>query len=176
MSRAGVAIIVLLLFGMASNGQAADHTTVMAAEQALQRLQTLVGTWKREGAGASDFRIRFETTAGGTVLVETWLAGARPHSLTLYHADGERLMATHYCPQGNQPRLLLASASTLENMTFRFHDATNLADPEQSHQHALGFDFSEAPVRLRRSETYRSGDGDESSELLLVRADAKAAE
>ena len=139
MGRAGMAIIVLL-FGMASNGRAAEHASVMAAEQALQRLQTLVGTWKREGAGAADFRIRFETTAGGSVLVETWLAGDRPHSLTLYHADGERLMATHYCPQGNQPRLLLDRASTPERMAFRFHDATNLADPEKSHQHALGFD------------------------------------
>ncbi len=110
------------------------------------------------------------------MLVETWLAGDRPHSLTLYHADGERLMATHYCPQGNQPRLLLDPASRPDHMSFRFHDATNLASPEQSHQHALAFDFREAPLRLRRSETYRSGDGDESSELLLVRANTKASD
>ena len=55
---------------------------------AFQKLEGLVGTWHVAGETRSPLRIRFYTTAGGTVLVEEWRRGDAPHSLTLYHLDG----------------------------------------------------------------------------------------
>ena len=101
------------------------------------------------------------------MLVEEWTANGAPHSLTLYHRDGHTLMATHYCPQGNQPRLSLASSSSGQKLSFTFRDATDL-DAGESVQHDLTFDFGD-PVHLIRSETYRQGDKDETSQLTLVR-------
>ena len=71
---------------------------------ALERLSTLEGSWKVADSD-EPFRITIEKTANDSVLLETWFVGENKHSLTVYHMDNERLIATHYCPQGNQPRL-----------------------------------------------------------------------
>ena len=138
----------------------ANHTAA-----AFTRLTTLAGTWRNADNPASKLRIHFYTTAGGTVLVEDWRRGAEAHSLTLYHRDGASLIATHYCPQGNQPRLVLQPGG----MRFAFRDATDLDPATESHQHGLAFDLTD-PARPVRSEVYRAPDGtDEPSRLVLVR-------
>jgi hypothetical protein len=105
------------------------------------------------------------------VLVESWEARGKPHSLTLYHRDGAALLATHYCPQGNQPRLALAGRDT-DGLHFAFRDATDLYPATESHQHDLWFDLS-TPGRPVRSEVYRGKDGARAQERLpLVRAEA----
>ncbi|MES2903374.1 MAG: hypothetical protein V4696_04235 [Pseudomonadota bacterium] len=137
------------------------------AATAFTQLKSLVGTWRNAANPASPLRINFYLTANGTVLVEEWRRGTDPHSLTLYHRDGAALVATHYCPQGNQPRLALSS--TGKTLRFDFRDATDLDPRTESHQHDLAFDLAD-PARPVRSETYRSAAGAEDSSLTLVRA------
>ena len=142
-----------------------EVASAATADAAFTQLKAMAGSWRNAERPASLLRIRFSLTAGGTVLVEEWLRGTEPHSLTLYHRDGSRLVATHYCPQGNQPRLVLASSGS--TLSFTFHDATGLS-PGESHLHSLAFDLTDpsAPVR---SEAYRSAEGDQASRLRLVR-------
>jgi hypothetical protein len=137
------------------------------AAAAFTAMKSLVGTWRNSDRPDSPLRLRFSLTAGGTVLVEEWRRGTEPHSLTLYHRDGDTLLATHYCPQGNQPRLTLASGGT--KLRFRYHDATDLG-PAESHLHDLAFDLTD-PAHPVRSETYRAKAGDVPSTLVLVRGD-----
>ena len=137
-----------------------------SASSAFERMKALVGIWRNADNPASLLRIRFTLTAGGTVLVEEWRRGTEPHSVTVYHRDGATLLATHYCPQGNQPRLALVTAGKF--LRFAFRDATDLDPRTESHQHELAFDLIN-PARPVRSETYRSAKGDEPSRLILVR-------
>lgn len=136
------------------------------AETAFAQLSDLVGVWKNQENPDSPLRIHFYLTAGGTVLVEEWLAGDRPHSLTLYHRDGDTLVATHYCPQGNQPRLNMVQAQAGQ-ITFAFRDVTDLDDGE-SYQHDLRFDIRGADVLLR-AEVYHQGEDSELTTLRLIR-------
>lgn len=159
MIAAALALALAAPAGPPSEAQAAAAFTQMTA---------LVGDWRNADNPASPLRIRFSLTAGGTVLVEEWRRGTQPHSLTLYHRDGAALIATHYCPQGNQPRLTLAASGP--KLAFRFRDATDLGASE-SHLHDLAFDLTN-PARPVRSETYRAADGAEPSTLGLVRAAA----
>ena len=96
------------------------------------------------------------------------MRGSQPHSLTLYHRDGETLVATHYCPQGNQPRLTLMPTSAAKVPRFRFRDATDLDAEKEAHVTAIAFDMSPKDMVLR-SETYRQAGKDEASQLRLVR-------
>ena len=139
------------------------------AAAAFNRMKALVGDWRNAERPDSALRIRFSLTAGGTVLVEEWRRGTQPHSLTLYHRDGATLLATHYCPQGNQPRLALTT-TTPGQPRFAFHDATDLDPATESAVHDLAFDLTD-PTRVVRSEVYRSAKGDDADRLVLVRVD-----
>lgn len=138
-----------------------------AAEAAFERLSTLVGNWS---VADRDLEISFELIANDTVLVETWTTRGQKRSLTLYHRDGDRLLATHYCPQGNQPRLVFQPGPEAHDLSFTFLDATNLPDPDQSHQFSLGFDFTDPEGRVSRSETYLAGGEASPSSLILERS------
>ena len=132
-------------------------------------MKSLVGVWEKHGATKSKFNISFELIANDTTLIETWNYNGKKHSLTVYHLNGKDLMATHYCPQGNQPRLHLSNNATLNNISCNYFDATNLLSLEDSHQHSLGFEIDQSSNRLLRKETYLSQSGEEASELILVR-------
>lgn len=141
------------------------------AAAAFDQLKTLVGEWRVADRPDSAFRINFSLTAAGTVLVERWQrAEGQTHSLTLYHRDGDTLMATHYCPQGNQPRMVLAPADPAhaDTIRFDFHDATDLDPASEEVQHNLSFHFL-GESRLERSEIYRNGDADIPGSLNLVK-------
>ncbi len=152
-----IALSLPLLLGAAPSPPAAD----------LAALARLAGTWHPAGRPQSPLRIHFSTTAGGTTIVEQWTNAGKPHSLTLYTQDGARIVATHYCPQGNQPRLASLPGTGGATLRFAFRDATGI-DPGESWLSTLSFDWSD-PALLIRRETYRTGTTDEPSELRLVR-------
>jgi hypothetical protein len=113
-------------------------------------------------------RIRFYPSAGGSTLVESWEVKDRSHSLTIYHRDGDTLLATHYCPQGNQPRMALAEGED-GSIAFTFRDVTDLDAKTEQHQHDLTFELADAD-NLTRSENYRDSDGTlHPSQLVLER-------
>ncbi|MXO90702.1 hypothetical protein [Pontixanthobacter aquaemixtae] len=149
-----------------SANSAEETPTAATPAQQFSAITSLVGKWDVEGNDV--LKIHFEATAGGSVIVEKWMAGDRMHSLTIYHMDGDRLLATHYCPQGNQPRLA-AGLSLDGGIRLTFQDATDL-DSKESYQHDLHLSVKE-DGSLIRSETYwgPEGAGDESS-LMLTRA------
>jgi hypothetical protein len=81
----------------------------------------------------------------------------------MYHLDGDALIATHYCPAGNQPTLQLR-ADLKTGLVFEFRSATNLARAADSHQHRFEIRFLD-DRHFWRSETYR-GDGEEATEAV----------
>jgi hypothetical protein len=133
-----------------------QHAAV-SADEAFADLAQMVGTWRLADKPDSPLRIHFYLTAAGTVLVESWEVRGQPHSMTLYHRDGKGLLATHYCPQGNQPRLTLAGRDS-SGLHFAFRDVTDLDLTSESYQHDLWFDLSQ-PGYPVRSETYANKDG-----------------
>ena len=163
-------LVGTVLLGLASAGTASAPVDAAAqtlpADADFARLAALEGEWRNAENPDSPLRIRFALTAGGTVLQESWFAGERLHSLTIYHRDGDRLVLTHYCPQGNQPTLVQREDGP--PLDFIFRSATDLDPASESHLHALSFDLTN-PDRPIRRETYRSAAGDDPSALVLER-------
>jgi hypothetical protein len=98
------------------------------AKAAFARLKTLAGAWEAD-TSMGKVRIEYEVIAGGTALVERESGDKLPAMVTVYHLDGGRLLLTHYCMAGNQPRMQARSFNP-ENgeIRFVFLDATNLAE------------------------------------------------
>jgi hypothetical protein len=85
----------------------------------------------------------------GSTLVERWTTGGG-ETLTVYHPDGDGVLATHYCAQGNQPTLRL---TTSDGQTYHFERerVTNLG-PGQGVLSTLVLGFE--GETLVRTETY----------------------
>ena len=139
----------------------------------LETLAPLVGVWRDRDAPEATNLISFEWTANQTVLVETWMVNGNKRSLTLYHQDGDALLATHYCPQGNQPRLKMTESSTPTLINFTFQDATNLDSPTDNHQHSLSLTLPSPGTDFIRREMYLSEKGEDHSTRTLVQVSTK---
>jgi hypothetical protein len=76
--------------------------------------------------------------------------GANEVMATLFHLDGDRLMLTHYCVAGNQPRLV-ATAVRDEGRTieFSFLDGTNMRSRDDGY-------MDRAVFTIESSDRYRS--------------------
>lgn len=131
----------------------------------------LVGEWVARTEKGREIRISCAPTSGGTALLERFVSSSGSESITVYHPDGAGLVLTHYCPQGNQPRLR-ASSIDEAGVVFRYADATHL-QKGQAVMKELAFRFEKD--RLVRTETYRNPDGtDDVTTLELRKVPAKA--
>lgn len=142
-----------------------NATEQISASEAFAELKELVGNWEGKTEKGRVIKVSYHLTAADTVLVETWTLGPDRESLTLYHMDHENLLATHYCPAGNQPRLRLRMPTTASLLTFEFIGATNLLKSGISHQHQ----FEIEPLQknsFARSETYLE-EGESDTERIV---------
>ena len=137
--------LLLILFSLPTLAAHRD------AVEAFKQLSALVGDWSGKSASGREHKVNYRLSAGGSVLVETWSLSSGRESMTLYHLDGESLMATHYCPQGNQPRLVLMPGS--EKMQFAFLDGTHLQVAGKSHQHSFWLQIDDND-HFQRNEIY----------------------
>lgn len=138
MKRLNVLIAGLLLGGAAMHaaGPKSESATDAAA---FARLKTLAGEWEAD-TRMGKARLSYEVIAGGTALVEKETAEQMPAMLTVYHLDGERLVLTHYCMAGNQPRMQAKAYNPdTGEVEFQFLDATNLGSPGGGHMHNATF-------------------------------------
>ena len=135
------------------------------------QLAGLVGTWKLEqpsNTAQEKFRISYRFISRDTALVETFGDPSGNVTETVYHPDGDRIVATHYCSQGNQPRSRLLPVEADSILRFEFIDATNLHSESDSHLVRMAFTMGDGN-RLVRTEDYAQGGEVESSSLTLVR-------
>jgi len=130
--------ILLITIAAAPTGRAAGGSDDAAA--AFERLKALAGEWKGDLAsgGAS---LSYEVIAGGTAVIERESGAGRPTMMTMYHRDGDRLLLTHYCMAGNQPRMQARYDRAKNEIAFDFVDATNLTTPDATHMHNVTIRF-----------------------------------
>ncbi|MEO7324034.1 MAG: hypothetical protein ABIW82_04320 [Dokdonella sp.] len=121
-----------------------------SAQATFDELKTLEGNWQSTSGKTT---VNYKLIANGSSLVETWTMSPTRQSMTVYTMDGDRIIATHYCPQGNAPRLQLASTAEDGTHFFEFLDGANLGKPEGSHEHAFWVRL-DGKGTLVRNETY----------------------
>ena len=112
-------------------------------DQAFAQLKALAGTWDAvttNGPGIIVYRV----ASAGSIVIEEMFPGTEHEMITVYHRDGEQLVATHYCAAGNQPRTALdASAPAAEGLRFAFTGGSNMK-PEDGHIHGWSIRVADA--------------------------------
>ena len=104
------------------------------AKKTFDQIKSLDGNWQGKAMG-KDLKVTFRTTAGGSAVISEITA---PETMvTMFHEDNDRVLATHYCAAGNQPRMQASTSPDGKTITFTFVDATNLATPKTGHMTSL---------------------------------------
>ncbi|MXW21010.1 MAG: hypothetical protein F4Z95_09435 [Gammaproteobacteria bacterium] len=133
----GATLLALMLTGGAA---AADEKSVM------EKLAALEGDWMfldENGEETDMIGSTFRLTAAGSALVEVMAPGSPDgvEMVNMYHADGDRVLMTHYCAAGNQPRMEVIATDDEYRLELKFESVTNLASPDANHMHHAEYVF-----------------------------------
>ena len=136
MAISGFVILAALAAAAQSGGQ-----------QSFELMKTLTGNWEGKGSQGGQVRVSYHITAGGSAIMAEILSDMKGHTedmISMIHMDGDRVLLTHYCAAGNQPRMQASISPDGKTITFKFLDATNLANLEQGHMDHVIFNFIDA--------------------------------
>ena len=148
----------------------AQSLAVESDTEVFEALKSLVGSWEGTTAEGHLIKVTYTLRANDSVLLEEWTLGPKSNALTLYHMDLATLMATHYCPLCNQPRLLLSPVKNAGIFEFEFSSATNLPSLSVAHQHSFKVSLL-GPGSFWRSETYVESGTSETEGVTYYRAE-----
>jgi hypothetical protein len=139
------ALSVVVLAALAARTLAAPPTP--PSSPGLERFKALAGDWVAAEDGPmskkGDLVARYAVSAAGTAVVETVFPGSAHEMVTVYHADGADLVLTHYCMEGNQPRMR-ARETHGARFEFAYDGGTNIDPARDRHMHAASFEFVSA--------------------------------
>ena len=113
-----------------------------AGPAGMDQLKSLAGSWEGEEEGKV-IHATYKVVSANTAVMEILNPPDEHDMVTVFYPDGSRLMMTHYCAAGNQPRMRAAAANAKE-IQFRFVDATNLASSADGHMVGLVIQFDDA--------------------------------
>lgn len=106
------------------------------AQKSFDQLKALTGSWEGTSPDGKPLLVTYRETSGGSAVLSE-IQG--DHSMiSTFNLDGpNRLLMTHYCSVGNQPRMQASVSPDGKTITFGFVDATNLATPDAGHMQTM---------------------------------------
>jgi hypothetical protein len=125
---ATVAAVFALMFAV--NAVLAESTT----QKQFDQIKALEGKWVGKNAQGQPLEVTFRSTAGGSAIMSEIHGHGPENMITMFHMDGNRLIMTHYCGAGNQPRMKVISDDP-KSISFEFFDGTNISPGAGHMQH-----------------------------------------
>ena len=150
------AVVVALVLAAGAAAAAPAPAPARPTSASLERFKTLAGEWVAAEDGdmvkKGDLVARYAVTASGSAVVETVFPGSEHEMVTVYHADGPDLVLTHFCMEGNQPRMRARGAQG-SRFEFAYDGGTNIDPKRDRHMHSATFDLASAnEIRSEWSE------------------------
>jgi len=140
--------------------KAADHPQDKLGP-VFEQLKKLVGEWQlakpADEASKGKTAVRYRLTAGGSALVETIFPDEAMEMLSVYHRDGDKLVLTHYCCAGNQPKMQATIGKNKDEVAFEFAGGSSLNPDKDMHIHCGRIRFVDADRIHSEWEYYING-------------------
>lgn len=115
-----------------------------SGQKSFDTMKSLAGNWEGKDSMGGAVEVSNRVTAGGSAVmseIKTSMHGKNEDMISMINMDGDRVLLTHYCSAGNQPRMQAAISPDGKSITFTFVDATNLASPDAPHMKSVTFNF-----------------------------------
>jgi hypothetical protein len=111
------------------------------AQKGFNSAKALSGIWEGNAPDGRPLQVSFKVTAAGSAILSEILV-PNEDMVSMIHLDGpNRLLLTHYCAAGNQPRMEAKVSPDGKIVTFNFVDVTNLASPDAGHMQRMVLTF-----------------------------------
>ena len=108
------------------------------AQKAFNRIKSLPGTWEQKTSDGRTLQVNFKVVSGGSAVMSEIMGVGPEDMISMFHMDGpEKLLMTHYCGAGNQPRMQATVSPDGKTITFTYFDATNLSAPDAGHMEKM---------------------------------------
>lgn len=107
-------------------------------QQSFDEIKSLVGNWQGKGSDGSPVEVSFKVMGNGSSVVSE--INSHKHGdnmVSVFHMDKDRLLITHYCGAGNQPRMQATTSPDGKTITFDFVDGTNILPSQIGHMQKL---------------------------------------
>jgi hypothetical protein len=138
MNRSGIAVsLVVLLMALAAHAQS-------SSQKSYDSIKALAGNWEGKTQMGGEVSVSYRLTGGGSAIMSeivSTMNGKSEDMITMFNLDGDRLLLTHYCAAGNQPRMKASASPDGKTVTFDFIDATNLKSANDPHMYRVIFNF-----------------------------------
>ncbi|HXY33002.1 MAG TPA: hypothetical protein VEI07_02180 [Planctomycetaceae bacterium] len=143
-ATAGFAVLTLALAGIATAGEK-HHKAAKTDSPAFERFKELAGEWvsvpdKAEHAAAHLGAV-FKVTSAGSAVEETMMPGTPHEMINMIHPDGDDIVLTHYCAEGNQPEMKAPDKVEGKDVAFKFVRGGNMKSINDSHMHSVTYTF-----------------------------------
>jgi hypothetical protein len=148
-ARTMVAMVTVACLGGAALAEEHQHSApapVAVSNPAWDKLKTLVGAWDgsmTDGGKTLPTTTSFKLVSGNSTILNYLAEGKPMEMITMFHPDLKDILATHYCAEGNQPRMKLVPSAAPNQLTFEFKDGTNIP-AGGSHMQKLVITFVDA--------------------------------
>jgi hypothetical protein len=136
-----------------------------SAQRSFDQMKSLAGSWEASLDGKAMHVSLRVTSMGNALMHEMTEAGKPDDPITMFSLDGDRLLLTHYCDAGNQPRMVATVSPDGKIITFNFLEATNLLNSQMGHMQRVTFKFIDSDHHTERWE-FVMGDGKQVDGLL----------
>lgn len=108
------------------------------AQKAFDAIKAMPGSWEGKSQDGHPVSVTFKVTSGGSAVMSEINGHGPEDMISMIHMDGpNRLLITHYCGAGNQPRMLASVSPDGKVITFNYFDATNLSAPDAGHMQRM---------------------------------------
>jgi hypothetical protein len=115
------------------------------AQQSFDQIKALAGNWEGKGADGSAVQVSFKVMGNGSSVVSEINSHKHGDNLvSVFHLDKDRLLITHYCGAGNQPRMQATTSPDGKTITFNFVDGTNILPSQIGYMQKLVVSIADA--------------------------------
>lgn len=164
-------LLVVIVVAMASLAVfAADdhHTPAQPPNPAFDKIKALAGVWEMNTPDGKTVVGTFKVVSAGSAVMAVEPMPEGDEMITIFHPDGDKLIATHYCAAKNQPRFEAVPSDNPNTLVFKLKDVTNLLEPDAGHMTGVVFTFTD-PDHHIEEWTFSQGGKETTEKLELTR-------
>ena len=167
-------IAIIAAIGMATAAPAQASNTATAPEsqaEVFEQFKALEGRYLEDAEPESQAKVEYQLWSRDTAVMEIWNMPTK-REFTVFHMDGDKLVATHYC--GNRIQVTMDMVWPAEDGEYKFKAryVSNHASPDAPYNSGFSYRFHANGNVWRNEQWTTAGKMVEGDQMLIRQADS----